>query len=273
MKADAGGIELHYREAGAGPAIVALHPGPGTDGAMFGDWLAPLARSHRVIALDLPDHGRSADSPPGQRSFSGYARAVSAFAEALELGSYTLLGHSFGCFVALTCAVEHPGHAARVVASCGAASEDVFDDLEERLAAFGRPEVTAAFEAEDDARTEEQLRAVWAGQMPFFCADPDGPACAALIAALDAVRFRVDVAHDGVAFEPYDVRAALARVEVPVLAVGGAGDRVTPPAASAEIAQCAARGALAIVEGAGHFPYAERPEAYLALVRGFLGVG
>lgn len=265
------GAELHWREWGAGPAIVALHPGPGTDGAMFGEWLAPLGDAHRVIALDLPDHGRSAAAAPDARGLAGYARAVCAFADALELAPYTLLGHSFGSFVALTCAVEHPGHAARVIASCGAASEAVFDDFEARVEAFGRPEVTAAFEAEEEAGTEADLREAWRGQMPFFCADPDGPACAALRAQLDAVRFRVDVALDEDAFEDYDVRAGLPRVDVPVLAIAGAQDRATPPGAAAEIAALAPRGEVVTIEGAGHFPYAERPDAYLAAVRAFAG--
>ncbi|MBX5440216.1 MAG: alpha/beta hydrolase [Solirubrobacteraceae bacterium] len=264
-----GGVELHWREWGAGPAIVALHPGPGADGALLGDWLAPLGDAHRVLALDLPDHGRSAPAPPGERSLPGYARAVRAFAETLGLGPYTLLGHSFGAFVALTCAVEHPGHAARVIASCGAAAEAAFDGFEARVRAFGRPAVTAAFEAEETARTEADLRAAWRGQMPFFCADPDGPACAALRARLDDVRFRVDVALDEDAFDGYDVRDRLAGVDAPLLAIAGAEDRALPPAAAAEIAALAPRERLVTIDGAGHFPYAERPGAYLDAVRAF----
>lgn len=260
------GVELHVRDAGDGPAIVLLHPGPGPDGAIFLPWLAPLAETHRVVIVDLPDHGGSGASPPGRRSLSGYAAAVRGLADALGLESYTLLGHSFGSFVALTHAVEHPGHAARIVASCGAASERAFDDLEARLRAFtaGRPEVWAAFEAEEEATSEAELRAAWRGQLPFFCADPDGPARAALAERLDAVRFRVDAVRDEDAFDGYDVRAALRRVEVPVLAIAGAEDRVLLPEHSEEIADLAPRGTLRIVERAGHFPYAERPEAYLA---------
>jgi pimeloyl-ACP methyl ester carboxylesterase len=265
-----GRVELHYRERGSGEAIVALHPGPGTDGAMFGGWLEPLAGARRVIALDLPDHGRSGDSPPGARSLSGYASAVSAFADALALRPYTLLGHSFGSFVALTAAVEHPGHAARVVASCGAASEAVFEELEERVVAFGRPEVLQAFEDEEQAEGEADLRAAWAGEMPFFCADPDGAACRALVGQLDAVRFRVDVAHDEDAFDGYDVRDGLRRVAVPVLAIAGAQDRATPPSAAREIADLAPAGTFSLIDDAGHFPYAEQPDAYVAAVRRFV---
>jgi pimeloyl-ACP methyl ester carboxylesterase len=269
-RADIGGVALHWREWGAGPALIALHPGPGTDGAMFGDWLVPLADTHRVIALDLPDHGLSGDSRPGERSLSGYARAVAAFADQLGLAPYTLLGHSFGSFVALTHAVELPGHAARVIASCGAADHRFFDGFEERVEALGRPEVVAAFEDEEDAETEADLRAAWAGQMPFFCADPDGAACRALIAQLEHVRFRPDVALDGDAFADYDVSGSLPGVTVPVLAIAGAQDRATTPADTGAIAVRAADGHLVTIDDAGHFPYAEQPAAYVAAVRAFL---
>jgi pimeloyl-ACP methyl ester carboxylesterase len=268
-RTDVGGVALHWREWGSGPAIVALHPGPGTDGAMFGDWLVPLSDTHRVIALDLPDHGLSGDSRPGERSLSGYGRVVARFADQLGLAPYTLLGHSFGSFVALTQAVEIPGHAARVIASCGAADHRFFDGFEERVEALGRPDVVAAFEAEEEAETEADLRAAWAGQMPFFCADPDGPACRALIAQLEHVRFRVDVALDGDAFADYDVSGSLADVTVPLLAIAGAQDRATTPADTGAIAVRAGDGDLVTIEGAGHFPYAEQPEAWIAAVRAF----
>jgi hypothetical protein len=87
------GVELHWRKAGAGDAVVLLHPGPGSDDAIFLPWLEPLAATHRVLALDLPDHGSSGDSPPGARSLSGYARAVRGFADVLDLRPYILLGH------------------------------------------------------------------------------------------------------------------------------------------------------------------------------------
>jgi pimeloyl-ACP methyl ester carboxylesterase len=157
-----------------------------------------------------------------------------------------------------------------VIASCGAADHRFFDGFEERVEALGRPEVVAAFEAEEDAETEADLRAAWAGQMPFFCADPDGPACHALIAQLEHVRFRVDVALDPDAFADYDVSGSLAGVMVPVLAIAGAGDRATTPADTGAIAVRAGDGHLVTIDDAGHFPYAEQPEAWVAAVRAFV---
>jgi pimeloyl-ACP methyl ester carboxylesterase len=62
-----------------------------------------------------------------------------------------------------------------------------------------------------------------------------------------------------------DLRHAVPRVRVPALVVVGDQDRVTPPAASVELAGALPEGQLLVVEGAGHMAMLERPED---LVRG-----
>ena len=63
---------------------------------------------------------------------------------------------------------------------------------------------------------------------------------------------------------------ALATSEIPVLAIAGEHDRGTPPAAARRIAATAPQGELVVLDGVGHFPFAEAPEAYWGAVRGWL---
>ena len=63
---------------------------------------------------------------------------------------------------------------------------------------------------------------------------------------------------------------ALATTEIPVLAIAGEHDLGTPVAAARRIAATAPRGELVVMEGVGHFPFAERPEEYWSVVRGWL---
>ena len=63
---------------------------------------------------------------------------------------------------------------------------------------------------------------------------------------------------------------ALATSEIPVLAIAGEHDRGTPPAAARRIAATAPQGELVILDGVGHFPFAEAPDAYWGAVRGWL---
>ena len=88
-------------------------------------------------------------------------------------------------------------------------------------------------------------------------------------AALADVVYR----HDWMRHEDWgDLHAlsALATSEIPVLAIAGEHDRGTPPAAARRIAATAPRGELVVLDGVGHFPFAEAPDAYWGAVRGWL---
>src|SRR5213082_2216782 len=58
--ADVNGIKLYYEIHGAGRPLILLHGGLGAI-EMFGPNLPALAEGHRVIAVDLQGHGRTAD--------------------------------------------------------------------------------------------------------------------------------------------------------------------------------------------------------------------
>jgi pimeloyl-ACP methyl ester carboxylesterase len=59
-------------------------------------------------------------------------------------------------------------------------------------------------------------------------------------------------------------------VTVPVLVITGRDDRITRPQESEEIAALLPHATLRIVEGAGHFPFVEQPDAYLGAIREWL---
>jgi pimeloyl-ACP methyl ester carboxylesterase len=56
--------------------------------------------------------------------------------------------------------------------------------------------------------------------------------------------------------------SALAVTDKPVLAIGADRDRAVPDVTARRIAATAPRGDLLIIEGSGHFPFAEMPERY-----------
>jgi pimeloyl-ACP methyl ester carboxylesterase len=116
--------------------------------------------------------------------------------------------------------------------------------------------VQAAFERERSVSTPEECRQVWRDEMPFFAVELERAD-----AALDDIVFQVEAhrAHDRGELHALD---ALAAADIPVLAIVGAHDRPTPPAAARRIAATAPRGELLVIEGAGHFPFAEAPDRY-----------
>ena len=99
---------LEWGEPGA-PPLLALH-GWLHNAAGFSALAPPLAGNFRVLALDLPGHGRSAHLPQGVARYhaTDYADHVLDAADALRLQRFSLLGHSLGAGVASLVAAAAP---------------------------------------------------------------------------------------------------------------------------------------------------------------------
>jgi pimeloyl-ACP methyl ester carboxylesterase len=69
-----------------------------------------------------------------------------------------------------------------------------------------------------------------------------------------------------------DLVDQLARIICPTLVCVGEVDPVTPPAASREIvgALPVGVGQLRVIDGAGHFPWLDRPDEYWSIIGGFV---
>jgi pimeloyl-ACP methyl ester carboxylesterase len=246
-------MALHVRDLGSGEPVVFLHPGPGLDGSVFLPGAQQVADAgYRVLLVDLPGSGRS---PATDWTLAAHAEAVEDCINELGLTGFTLLGHSFGGYIAMQHIVDY-GTADRYVASCTDADEEPAPGVSEDRWDYMPPEVEAAFERENSVTTAEECREVWLGQMPFFANDP-----AAVEPMLDRVVFQPE-AHRSRDWGELHALGALAAFAGPVLAIAGADDRAQPPESARRIADAAAHGDLVVIDGAGHFPFAEKPDDY-----------
>ncbi|MDB5897220.1 MAG: hypothetical protein JWP41_822, partial [Ramlibacter sp.] len=109
---DVGGKQLGARVGGAGAPIVLFHSLL-ADRSSFDRITEPLARTHRVVALDLPGFGAS--QAVGSQ-LEAIADHIASALGKLDLGGRPiLLGNGYGGFVALVTAIRHPALAARLV--------------------------------------------------------------------------------------------------------------------------------------------------------------
>lgn len=107
---DAQGVKIHYLEQGTGPPVVLIH---GLHASAELNWNLPgilgaLAKDHRVIALDLPGHGRS-DKPQEEAAYGlRLVEDVVLLMDHLKIDKAHVVGYSLGGMVTLKLLVEHP---------------------------------------------------------------------------------------------------------------------------------------------------------------------
>lgn len=106
---DANGLTIGYDVAGAGPPLILLHGATSDAARDFRDQLPTLTQAFRCYTPDARGHGRTRwDTAAGGFSADWLAEDLLAFADALGLDTFHLLGFSLGGMTALRVAVRAP---------------------------------------------------------------------------------------------------------------------------------------------------------------------
>ena len=100
------GGSIAYMFAGAGPALLLIH-GLGGTRKTWRHLIDDLARTHTVIAPDLPGHGES-DPPAGDYSLGAHACVLRDLILSLGCRRFSVAGHSLGGGIALQTAYQFP---------------------------------------------------------------------------------------------------------------------------------------------------------------------
>jgi pimeloyl-ACP methyl ester carboxylesterase len=108
------GLKMYYEVHGSGDPVVLLHGSFMTIPGNWTGWIGELAKTRKVIAVEMQGHGRTADI---QRDFSyeNLADDVAALLDYLKTPSADLIGYSMGGGVAMQCAIRHPEKVRKVV--------------------------------------------------------------------------------------------------------------------------------------------------------------
>jgi pimeloyl-ACP methyl ester carboxylesterase len=111
--ADVNGIKLYHEIYGQGAPLVLLHGGLMTIGEML-TLLEPLAKTHKVIAVELQGHGRTADTDR-LLSFEIMGDDIAALLNQINISKADIVGLSLGAAVGLRIAIQHPEKVRRLV--------------------------------------------------------------------------------------------------------------------------------------------------------------
>jgi proline iminopeptidase len=267
--------QIHVVERGHGLPLIVLHGGPGLDHHEFGDYLDPLADRWRLIFVDQRGQGLSTGEPRTW-SLARMASDVGLLAGAMGLTRYGVLGHSYGAFVALQAAVDHPGHAAAVIVSSGLPSQRHLEAVERNLAAFEpielREQVAASWARERNVRTSAGVERLLHDQMPFHFADPRDPRIAEMERRTAGGRYSAAVLRhfSRRGYGGLDLDDRLAAAAAPMLVLAGRHDRVCTVTGGEAIARGVLGAEFVVFERSAHMTYVEEPERYLAVVGDFL---
>jgi pimeloyl-ACP methyl ester carboxylesterase len=268
------GMQVHHVYGGAGsPPVLFIH---GLGSAGYLEWrfnLPVIARSHRVHAPDLPGFGRS-DRPPDGYGVPLFARVIEEYVRSRRLRP-VLVGASMGGRVALEVALRRPESVRGLVLP----NIRLYYPLV-LLPRVGEGLVSAMREA----LHRVPPHAIRAGARRFLGVAGD------VERVLDDP-FLTDLremhAADGYHRAYVATVRALARADsltapslvdrlagtsVPVLFVWGEGDRLLPLSRAREAHRRLPGSRLVVIEGAGHAPQAEQPEAFNRALEDFLAV-
>jgi pimeloyl-ACP methyl ester carboxylesterase len=270
-------IDLHghpvtYHQVGRGPAVLLIH-GITSSSRTWRTVMPALAEHHTVIAPDLLGHGRSA-KPRGDYSLGGYASGLRDLMVALEVPSATVVGHSLGGGVAMQFAYQFPERVERLalVDSGGLGSEV---SLVLRAATLPGAEYVLPLLASGPLRGAGAALGSVLGRVGVRAsADVRGMAegfeslgdAAARRAFVHTARWVIDPAGQRV-----DATDRLYLAEhVPSLIVWGDHDRMIPVQHGRDAHALMPGSRLEVFAGAGHFPFNDDPERFVAVLTDFI---
>lgn len=243
---------IYYAEFDEGrkdePPIVLIH-GAGSNHLV---WPAEIRRlpGQRVLAIDLPGHGRSAGT--AQQSIGAYANQVVNFLGELGLYHAVFIGHSMGGAIALTLAMRDPTQVAGLgLISTGAylgVSPEFVEDLANPMTS---PSALQRFQA----------RAFGPQVSPVLI-----ERC---MQAIKATRGSV-IYGDWRACAEFDLRESVAQIEAPAWVIVGSEDKVTPVAYAHFLAGKMPAARLQIIPGGGHMVLLEQTARVLQGLQQYL---
>ena len=243
---------LYYSLYEGGPRdevpVILLH---GAGGSSL-SWPAEMRRlaGWRVIALDLPGHGRSAGV--AQQTIGGYARCVQEFITEMGLSRVILVGHSMGGAIALSVALDFP----QLVAALGLVSSGAY---------LGVPnDFLDAVSSPLTLPVAYQLLQKYA-----FSSRTDAQRVDECLRGLKDVRPGV-LYGDWLACSSFDLRAEVEQIAVPAWVSVGMEDQMTPVSFSHFLATRLPLAQLQLVPDAGHMLIQEQPQAAAAGLSAFL---
>ena len=142
--ADINGLKMYYEIHGDGFPLVLIHGGGSTLETTFGRIIPTLAKTHRVIAVEMQAHGHTADIDR-PLSFEQDADDIAALLKHLKIPKANIFGFSNGASTTLQVAIRHPQMVNKIIVASTMYKKDGafagFFDMMKNATFEGMPQV------------------------------------------------------------------------------------------------------------------------------------
>jgi haloalkane dehalogenase len=263
-----GGMTLGYRELGDGPPVLLLHGWP-TSSFLWRDVMRPIARTHRVIAPDLPGFGASDKPVDGRYDFPDFERAIDGLLDRLGIDRVALAGHDLGGPIAVHWALARPTRVTAMALLNTVLYPEFSPAVIEFVTTLRRPD------SRDRATSPEGLTEIM--RLGAETALPDD-VLAGVLAPFATADARLALARAGIGLAPAGfaaIAAGLSTLDMPVRVVHGERDRVLPDVAEtfARLRRDLPATEVTALPHCGHFVQEDDPGTVGELLAGFFGTG
>lgn len=263
-----GDVKLHYVERGSGPLLVLLHG----NGSMVQDFQSSglmdwAVKRYRVIAFDRPGFGHS--NRPRRTVWNDQAQAdlIATALGRLQVGPAIVVGHSWGCSVAVALATRHPG----LVGGLVLASGYYYPTARPDVALLSGPAVPVIGDVARYTASPVLARLLWPVLLKKLFGPRPVPAKFRGFPKALAVRpsqIRAGAAESALMIpDAAAARNGYATIKVPVAILAGTQDRlIDPQAQSVRLHRDIAQSSLHLIPGAGHMIHQTDTKAITAAI-------
>ena len=261
-----GTANLYAETAGSGPPLILVH-GTALSHETFKPTLESASEFATVVFYDQRGCGRSSPIAEGQSvNLEDFVSDLEEIRTGLGYERMFLLGHSWGAYLALAYAIEFEKRLKKLILVSPATpyheTEEQIHSIHKRLTPAMREQIQRI--TLSNLTLDEKANRRMEVTLPLYFHN--------LVAMEDFRRRGIRISGkvseilSNVGFYR-DLRPDLPRLRIPVKILVGRNDRRTPVEYSEEIRRHLYDAEVEILDGCGHFPFLERPNLFLKLLK------
>lgn len=257
------GLKTFYESKGKGRTLILVHGAGGTS-QYWGIQLSELSKKLRVVAIDLPGHGKS-ERLKERATTEMYADHLAAFMKQIKLDQAIIAGHSLGGLIVQQLALKHPELFEKLIIVDSAAR---FPDPTRISNKSGNPEALRNFFLNQPP--EALGRAIIS--MLFSKKTLEKGTLSPILKYLptESVYDPSIWLNDFEAGRGVDLREKIKEINIPTLIIAGADSLI--PISMAQLLHENIKGSvLEIIPDAGHMLMLEKPDEFNLAILRFIG--